>query len=389
MMTDFLLKQFVSGYPNIQNLKVRTRCGNLAGIVGIVCNLFLCGFKFFAGILSGSVAISADAVNNLADASSSIITLLGFRMAAKPPAAEHPYGHGRTEYLSGLAVSVMILMIGLELIQSSIEKIRFPEPILAGIVPIIILAISILVKLWMAMFNRKVGKMIESSALEATAADSRNDVISTTAVLIATILQMLFHWKLDGWMGLAVAIFILYSGWGLVKDAIAPLLGQAPNPALVKHIMEVTRSYPGVLGIHDLLIHDYGPGRQFASLHVEMAADTDVIKSHDIIDQIERHFLNEDKIHVIIHYDPVVSDNGERQQIKEYFSREIKNIDPRLTLHDLRVVPGETQTNLIFDVVTPHDFEMQDCRLKAEIQKIASEKNQKWNCVLTVEHSYV
>ncbi len=388
-MTDFLLKQFVSGYPNIQNLQVRTRCGNLASIVGIVCNLFLCGFKFFAGIISGSVAISADAVNNLADASSSIITLLGFRMAAKPADAEHPYGHGRTEYLSGLAVSVMVLMIGLELIKSSIEKIRFPQPLLAGIVPVVILAVSIFVKLWLAAFNRKVGKMIESSALETTAADSRNDVISTSAVLAATVLQMLFHWKLDGWMGFVVAIFILYSGWGLVKDAVAPLLGQAPNPALVKHIMEVTRSYPGVLGIHDLLVHDYGPGRQFASLHVEMAADTDVIKSHDIIDQIERYFLNEDKIHVIIHYDPVVSDNGERQQIKEYFSKEIKNIDPRLTLHDLRMVLGETQTNLIFDVVTPHDFEMQDCRLKSEIQKIASQKNQKWHCVVTVEHSYV
>ncbi len=388
-MTDFFLKRFVSGYPNIQNVQVRTRCGNLAGIVGIVCNLFLCVFKFFAGVLSGSVAISADAVNNLADASSSIITLLGFRIAAKPADEEHPYGHGRTEYLAGLAVSVMILMIGLELVRSSVEKIRTPQEIQAGLVPIVILLCSIGVKLWLAAFNRKIGRLIESSALEATAADSRNDVISTTAVLLASVMQMLFRWKIDGWIGLGVAVFILYSGWGLVKDAVAPLLGQAPNPALVGHIVEVTRSYPGVLGIHDLIVHDYGPGRQFASLHVEMAATTDVLESHDTIDAIERRFLKEDNIHVIIHYDPVVSDNGERQEIKEYFSAEIKVIDPRLTLHDLRMVPGENAINLIFDVVTPYDFSMPDCRLKAEIQKIAEKKNAKWNCVITVEHSYI
>ncbi|OUP02695.1 cation-efflux pump [Anaerofilum sp. An201] len=387
-MTEFLLRRFVRGYPDVSRPESRTACGNMAGAVGIVCNLLLCGFKFLAGIVTGSVAISADAVNNLSDASSSIITLLGFRMSAKPADAEHPYGHGRTEYLSGLAVSVMILLIGLELVKSSVEKILHPAPIEAGVLPVVILSVSILVKLWMAAFNRKLGRLIASPALEATAADSRNDVISTGAVLAATLLQMAFHWQLDGWMGLAVALFILYSGWGLVKDAIAPLLGQAPDPELVAHILEVTREYPGVLGIHDLIVHDYGPGRRFASLHVEMDAAGDVLRSHDIIDQIERRFLAQDGLHVIIHYDPIVTGDGQTAYARDYLARAVKSIDPRLTIHDLRMVPGHTHTNLIFDLVVPHDFEMPVCRLKAEVAALAKKENPHWECVMTVENSY-
>lgn len=387
-MTEFLLRRFVRGYPDVSRPESRAACGNMAGAVGIVCNLLLCGFKFLAGIVTGSVAISADAVNNLSDASSSIITLLGFRMSAKPADAEHPYGHGRTEYLSGLAVSVMILLIGLELVKSSVEKIVHPAPIEAGVLPVVILSVSILVKLWMAAFNRKLGRLIASPALEATAADSRNDVISTGAVLIATLLQMAFHWQLDGWMGLAVALFILYSGWGLVKDAIAPLLGQAPDPELVAHILEVTREYPGVLGIHDLIVHDYGPGRRFASLHVEMDAAGDVLHSHDVIDQIERRFLEQDGLHVIIHYDPIVTGDGQTARAREYLARAVKSIDPRLTIHDLRMVPGHTHTNLIFDLVVPHDFEMPACRLKAEVAALAKKEDPHWECVMTVENSY-
>ena len=387
-MTEFLLRRFVRGYPDVSRPESRTACGNMAGAVGIVCNLLLCGFKFLAGIVTGSVAISADAVNNLSDASSSIITLLGFRMSAKPADAEHPYGHGRTEYLSGLAVSVMILLIGLELVKSSVEKILHPAPIEAGVLPVVILSVSILVKLWMAAFNRKLGRLIASPALEATAADSRNDVISTGAVLAATLLQMAFHWQLDGWMGLAVALFILYSGWGLVKDAIAPLLGQAPDPELVAHILEVTREYPGVLGIHDLIVHDYGPGRRFASLHVEMDASGDVLRSHDVIDQIERRFLAQDGLHVIIHYDPIVTGDGQTAYARDYLARAVKSIDPRLTIHDLRMVPGHTHTNLIFDLVVPHDFEMPVCRLKAEVAALAKKEDPHWECVMTVENSY-
>lgn len=387
-MTEFLLKHFVKGYPDTSSPAVRTRCGNLAGTVGIVCNVLLCAGKFLAGFLSGSLAISADAVNNLSDASSSVIALLGFRIAAKPADDEHPYGHGRTEYLAGLAVSVMILLIGLELVKTSVGKIMAPEPIQAGLVPLAVLVVSILVKLWMAAFNRQVGKQIGSSVLEATAADSRNDVIATSAVLVATLAQMIFDWQLDGWIGLAVAAFILYSGWGLVKEAIAPLLGQAPDPEMVRHILEVTRSYPGVLGIHDLIVHDYGPGRQFASLHVEMAASQDVLASHDVIDQIERRFLEQEGLHVIIHYDPIVTDNNEVGEAREYLAKQVKRLDPRLTIHDLRVVPGETHTNLIFDLVVPHGFEMPECRLKSEVQAMAQSKNPKWQCVITLENSY-
>lgn len=387
-MTEFLLRHFVRGYPDVSRPGPRAACGNMAGVVGIVCNLLLCGFKFLAGIATGSVAISADAVNNLSDASSSIITLLGFRISAKPADAEHPYGHGRTEYLSGLAVSVMILLIGLELVKSSAEKILHPASIEAGVLPVVILLVSILVKLWMAAFNRRLGRLIASPALEATAADSRNDVISTGAVLAATVLQMAFGWRLDGWMGLAVALFILYSGWGLVKDAIAPLLGQAPDPALVAHILEVTREYPGVLGIHDLIVHDYGPGRRFASLHVEMDAAGDVLRSHDVIDQIERRFLDEDGLHVIIHYDPIVTGDGQTAYARGYLARAVKSIDPRLTIHDLRMVPGHTHTNLIFDLVVPHDFEMPVCRLKAEVAALAKKEDPRWECVITVENSY-
>lgn len=387
-MTEFLLSRFVKGYPEVNDPQVRARCGNLAGLVGICCNLLLSAGKFLAGLLTGSVAISADAVNNLSDASSSIITLLGFRLAARPADDEHPYGHGRTEYLSGLAVSVMILLIGAELAKTSIQKILSPEPITTGMVSILILAASILVKFWMAAFNRHVGQLIRSATLEATAADSRNDVISTGAVLIATLLQMQFGWNLDGYMGLAVAAFILWSGWGLVKDSIAPLLGQTPDPELVRHIADVTLSYPGVLGIHDMIVHDYGPGRQFASLHAEMAASADVLESHDTIDRIEKYFLEQEGLHVVIHYDPIVTDDSETGEAREFFAAEAKKLDPRLSIHDLRMVPGTTHTNVIFDLVLPRELDSRTSELKHALQEAAQRKNPLWLCVITAENSF-
>lgn len=387
-MTEFLLSRFVKGYPEVNDPQVRARCGNLAGLVGICCNLLLSAGKFLAGLLTGSVAISADAVNNLSDASSSIITLLGFRLAARPADDEHPYGHGRTEYLSGLAVSVMILLIGAELAKTSIQKILSPEPITTGMVSILILAASILVKFWMAAFNRHVGRLIRSATLEATAADSRNDVISTGAVLIATLLQMRFGWNLDGYMGLAVAAFILWSGWGLVKDSIAPLLGQTPDPELVRHIADVTLSYPGVLGIHDMIVHDYGPGRQFASLHAEMAASADVLESHDTIDRIEKYFLEQEGLHVVIHYDPIVTDDSETGEAREFFAAEAKKLDPRLSIHDLRMVPGTTHTNVIFDLVLPRELDSRAPELKHALQEAAQRKNPLWLCVITAENSF-
>lgn len=388
-MTEFLLKHFIKGYPDsVDSPEVRTKCGVLAGLTGIICNVLLCVFKFFSGIISGSVAISADAVNNLSDASSSIITLLGFRIASKPADDEHPYGHGRSEYLSGLAVSVIILIIGAGMVRSSIEKIITPAPISGGMLPLIILAVSIVVKLWMSSFNHRLGKAISSKALEATAADSRNDVISTSAVLVSTLLQMVFGWQFDGWIGLGVAVFILWNGWGLIQESIAPILGQLPDPELVEHISSVIKSYPQILGIHDLIVHDYGPGRQFASLHVEISADDDVLESHDVIDQIERRFLNEDGIHVVIHYDPVVTGDAETDEAKRILSAAAKAYDERLSIHDLRIVPGTTHTNIVFDLIVPHELDPKIKEIKEGLSKAASAHNSKWICVITSEHSF-
>ena len=282
----------------------------------------------------------------------------------------------------------MILLIGAELAKTSIQKILSPEPITTGMASILILAASILVKFWMAAFNRHVGRLIRSATLEATAADSRNDVISTGAVLIATLLQMQFGWNLDGYMGLAVAAFILWSGWGLVKDSIAPLLGQTPDPELVRHIADVTLSYPGVLGIHDMIVHDYGPGRQFASLHAEMAASADVLESHDIIDRIEKYFLEQEGLHVVIHYDPIVTDDSETGEAREFFAAEAKKLDPRLSIHDLRMVPGTTHTNVIFDLVLPRELDSRTSELKHALQEAAQRKNPLWLCVITAENSF-
>lgn len=388
-MTEFLLKHFVKGYPDTSSPAVRTRCGNLAGTVGIVCNVLLCAGKFLAGFLSGSLAISADAVNNLSDASSSVIALLGFRIAAKPADDEHPYGHGRTEYLAGLAVSVMILLIGLELVKTSVGKIMAPEPIQAGLVPLAVLVVSILVKLWMAAFNRQVGKQIGSSVLEATAADSRNDVIATSAVLVATLAQMIFGWQLDGWIGLAVAAFILYSGWGLVKEAIAPLLGQAPDPEMVRHILEVTRSYPGVLGIHDLIVHDYGPGRRMMSVHAEVSDQTNVMEAHDIIDHIERELGERFQIEAVIHMDPVQTGNPQVEQLRALTAQLARNIHPDLSIHYFRMTMGPMYTNLIFDLVVPYSVTMPPVQAKDALVQALQAENSNYHAVIHIDRSYV
>ena len=389
-MTRWLIRLFIKDSEDTSKPAVRAAYGNLACVAGILCNLLLFAGKFTVGTLFGSVAIAADGMNNLSDAGSSVVSLIGFRLGARPADDKHPFGHARYEYLAGLAVSVMIMVIGVELLKESVAKLIHPTAVEFGLLTGAVLVASILLKVWISLFNRRIGNLIGSETLIATAADARNDVVSTSAVLVASLAASLTGIdRLDGLAGLAVAVFILYSGFGLVRDTLDPILGAAPDPALIRHIEEKVMTYPGVLGIHDLIVHDYGPGRQFASLHVEMGADVDVLESHDIIDQIERRFLKDYNLHVIIHYDPVIKDNGEMQQTREFLSMALKKLDPRLTLHDLRMVPGPSHTNLIFDVVTPHDFEMQDCRLKAEIQQIAKNKNPQWNCMVTVEHSFV
>lgn len=387
-MTELLVRLFVKNREQIQNEKVRTSYGKMAGWVGIFCNVMLFAGKMIIGLISGSVAISSDAVNNLSDASSNIISLLGFKMGSKPADQGHPYGHARYEYLSGLFVSVLILVIGVELLRTSIQKVRNPEPVEFNLIMGIILATSILVKLWMAVFNRSIGRRISSETLIATAADSRNDAITTLAVLCASLISKYSNWNLDGWMGILVALFILYSGMGLVKDTLDPLLGKAPDPALVERIQKKIMSYEGVLGTHDLMIHDYGPGRLFASVHVEMAAEEDPLKSHDIIDTIERDFLEQDNLNMIIHYDPIVTKDEQVGNLRKWLSSHVQKIDERLTIHDLRIIPGQMQTKMIFDCVVPHEFYMSDEELIQQIQTMVSEEYPGYHCMITIDKDF-
>lgn len=387
-MAGFIVRNFVKDYESTQNPAVRAAYGKVSSIVGILCNAALFIGKILAGTLASSVSITADAVNNLSDASSSLISLLGFKLASRPADEEHPYGHGRYEYLSGLMVAVLIMVIGVELLKSSVGKIIHPEPVIFSWVGIGVLVFSILLKLWMAVFNTKTGKAINSKTLIATAVDSRNDVITTSAVLIAALISHFTNVELDGWMGIAVAAFILYSGFGLVKDTLDPMLGRAPEQEMVNTIRKKILSYPGVLGTHDLMVHDYGPGRQFASVHVEMAAEADVIASHDVLDNIERDFLENDGLHMIVHFDPISTKDNAINELRIWIADAIKAIDSRLTIHDLRVVRGTTHTNVIFDCVMPHDMDITEKELKQKISAIVAERYPSYYCVITVDRSY-
>ena len=387
-MVDFLIKNFIKDYENVQKPSVRTAYGKFSSLVGVFCNALLFAGKILVGTLSGSVAITADAFNNLSDASSSIISLLGFKLASKPADDDHPYGHGRYEYISGLTVSVLIMVIGVELFKSSFEKVLRPSPVEFSWLTAGVLLGSILLKLWMAYFNKNMGTKISSETLIATAADSRNDVITTSGVLLASLFSYFTNIDLDGYVGLAVALFILYSGFGLIKDTLNPLLGKAPDEELVRYIQEKILSYPGVLGTHDLMLHDYGPGRQFASVHVEMAAEEDVIVSHDVIDNIERDFLEKDRLNLIIHFDPIATKDTLTGSIRRWLSEEVKIIDPKLTIHDLRIVPGTTHTNLIFDCVAYNSLGITDGELKAAISALVKKSYPTYYCVITVDRSY-
>ncbi|MBQ7975807.1 MAG: cation transporter [Clostridia bacterium] len=388
-MTKLLIKKFVKGYKNTGNPAVRSAYGKLAGLVGIVCNTLLFILKIIIGTISGSVSITADAANNLSDASSSIISLLGFKLAEKPADTEHPYGHGRYEYLSALTIAVFIIVIGIELFRSGIDKIINPEKVSFSFALIAVLGISILLKLWMMFFNRYTGRAINSKSILATAADSRNDVITTSAVLASSLISHYTDFELDGFAGVGIAIFILVSGVGLIKDTINPMLGSAPEPSYVQHIAAKILSYPGVLGLHDLMIHDYGPCRKFASVHVEMAAEEDPIESHDLIDNIETDFLKDENLHLIVHYDPILTKDPLTNDIRKQIENTVHGISQFLSIHDLRIVPGTTHTNLVFDCISPYEAGFEDKELKEEICRRVKELNPKYNCVITIDKSYV
>ena len=314
---------------------------------------------------------------------------MGFRLGSKPADDEHPYGHARYEYLAGLAVSVMILVIGIELLKESFLKVLHPTPVTLSALTIAVLVVSILVKLWMSSFNRTIGRTIGSETLIATAADSRNDVLSTGAVLIATILCHLTGWNiLDGLMGVGVAVFILISGWGLVMDTLSPLLGERPSDDLVDHIEQTVMSYPGVLGMHDLMVHDYGPGHQFASLHVELPAEQDPLEAHDLIDNIERDFLKNDRLLVTIHYDPIVTSDAAVGVLRARLTEKLRQLDPALSLHDLRIVPGRTHTNVLFDLVLPAGYAGDKVELLEQLEQFIKEQDTAYSCIIKVEQSY-
>ena len=388
-MTQFLIRCFIKRPDDVKDAAVRTAYGNLASLVGMACNILLCIGKLLAGTLFGSIAIMADALNNLSDASSNVVSLIGFRLAAKAPDAEHPYGHARYEYLAGLVVSVTILAIGLSLLKESALKVLHPTPVAFSWLSIGVLAASILVKLWLSGFNRIVGKKINSETLMATAADSRNDVLTTGAVLLSTILCSLTGYGIvDGIMGVGVAAFILWSGWGLVMDTLSPLLGESPSPELVEHIERTVMSYPGVLGMHDLMVHDYGPGHQFASLHVEFPAETDPLTAHDVIDNIENDFLQKDRLQVTIHYDPIVTADASVGVLRARLKEHARQLDPRLSIHDLRIVPGDSHTNVLFDLVFPAGYTGDIDQMLAKMCQFVKEQDPKYCCVVKVEQSY-
>ncbi len=388
-MTQFLIRSFIKDAQDVKNPTVRTAYGNLASVVGMVCNLLLCLGKLTAGTLFGSIAILADALNNLSDASSNVVSFIGFRLASKAPDEKHPYGHARYEYLAGLVVSVTILGIGFSLLKESVVKVIHPTKVIFSWLSVVVLAVSILIKLWMSGFNRKIGQTIGSETLMATAADSRNDVLTTGAVLIATILCSVTGWaRLDGLMGLGVAGFILWSGWGLVMDTLSPLLGECPSPELVEHIEQKVMSYPGVLGVHDLMVHDYGPGHQFASLHIEFPAESDPLAAHDVIDNIENDFLKNDSLQVTIHYDPIVTADAQVGVLRTRLNEKARQLDPQLSVHDLRIVPGETHTNVLFDLAFPAGYAGDKDQMLAAMCQFVTEQDPKYSCIVKVEQSY-
>lgn len=388
-MIDFIIKKFIEDYENVKEPSVREGYGKLGSIVGILINAVLSVCKIVIGTIFNSISVTADGFNNLSDAGSSVITFIGFRMSGKPADNDHPFGHARIEYLTGLAMGVIILLLGAELVKSSVGKIRNPETTVFSQAMVLVLALSIILKLWLSYFNSKIADKISSSTMKAAAMDSRNDVISTAAVLISIYVAKFTGIEIDGYMGVLVALFIIYSGYSILKDILNPLLGEMPDPDFINKIEQKVLSYDGIINIHDLVVHNYGPNKYFASVHAEVDAKEDVLKSHDIIDNIERDFARDLNINLVIHLDPIITDDKEINELRCMTEKIIKEIDDRLTMHDFRVVKGETHTNLIFDVVVPIEYEIKSSELVKIIEKEIKKKSIKYCPVITVDKNYV
>ena len=366
-MTDWLVQRCIRRPEDGSDPAVRQAYGLLSGGVGIVLNLLLSAGKFVAGVLTGSIAVTADAFNNLSDAGSSVVTLVGFRMAAKRADDDHPFGHGRIEYLSGLAVAVAILVVGLELAKSSLEKVLHPVEVAFSWLSVGILCASILVKLWMFFFNRNLSRRIGSAAMMATATDSLSDAAATSAVLLGTLVGHFADLYIDGWVGVLVAVFILRAGWGAAKDTLDPLLGQSPDPELVRGIQETVLGRPEIVGMHDLVVHDYGPGRCMASLHAEVPMDADILVIHDVIDNLERELRRKLGVEVVIHMDPIAVGDPRTDALKAQVTELVRRIDPDMTIHDFRMTAGPEHTNLIFDVAVPYHCRLEDEQVQEAI----------------------
>ena len=387
-MIELLARWFIPHRDNTADGAVRRAYGTLCGAVGIGLNVLLFIGKFFAGQLSGSIAVTADAFNNLSDAGSSAVTLLGFRLAGKKPDPDHPFGHGRIEYISGLIVAGLILLMGVELAKSSFDKILHPEEVTFSALALVILAVSVAVKLYMWHYNRRIGGKIRSAAMEATASDSLSDAAATSAVLLAMLIGRWTGLAVDGYVGMVVALFILFSAYKAAKETLSPLLGQAPDPELVQHIRDIVEEHDTVVGIHDLVVHDYGPGRQMVSLHAEVPASGDILQLHDVIDNIERELHEKLHVQAVIHMDPIVTDDETVDALRRQVAELVRQVEPRMTVHDLRVIRGTTHTNLVFDAVLPLDAAITPAEAGRRIREEVAELDGDYYAVVTVEHSF-
>lgn len=388
-MINFIIKCFIKDYENVSDPGVREKYGTTSSIVGIIINILLSLSKIVIGTIFNSIAVMADGVNNLSDAGSSVITLVGFKISGKPADEGHPFGHARIEYLTGLILGVAILLVGVELIKSSFNKIMNPVPTTYSSAMIIVLVISIIMKFWISHFYKKIADKISSATIKAASTDSRNDVISTSVVLLSVIISKFTGMEIDGYMGVLVALFILYSGVDILRDILNPILGEMPAPDFIDKIEKKILSYEGIINIHDLVVHNYGPNRYFATVHAEVDAKEDILKSHDMIDNIERDFARDLDINLVIHLDPIITSDNEINQLRCMTGKIVKSIDDKLSMHDFRVVRGETHTNLIFDVVIPVGYEIKSNELIEKIEKAVKEENKDYYAVVTIDKNYV
>ena len=387
-VTQLLMKWFVKDAEQGRDGAVRQRCGRLAGGVGIAVNLILFLLKLLAGFMTASIAVVADAFNNLSDAGTAIVTLVGFHLAGQEADEEHPFGHGRMEYLSGLIVALAILLVGFELFKSSVGKIFRPEPVAFSLVSALILIGAVLVKLWLCGFYKEIGRCIDSAALRASAADSLSDAIATAVVLVSGLVGVWLELPIDGWVGVLVAAFIFKAGWQAIKETLDPLLGRPMDPELAADIDRLVLDHPYILGIHDLVYHDYGPNRAMMSFHAEVPADGDLLAIHDVIDHIERELKQRNRIETVIHMDPVVRDE-KTEQLRRQVEGLAQELGPALTIHDFRITAGPIHTNLLFDVVVPYGFSMTDVQVKKELSRRIRELSEKYYPVIEVDRSFV